>query len=522
MVEPGGSLKDLVYKAVILQAEGKAAEAEAVFRYVLKVAPDNPDALHFVGLAEYQKGRTDAALRLMMRAVQVGGDNPDFSANLGKLLLALGRPAEAGTVFRRALELAPKSADLHLRMAETHRLLGNLDEAEAGYRRALALDPKLAGAGNGLGLVLEAQGRTKEAEAVYRRTLKACGELPDVLYNLGNVLRDQHKADPAIAAYRRAIDCRPDFAEAHVHLAFALLLKGDFRPAWREYEWRWRVPAFAGSRRAFAEPAWDGGPLKGRTLLLYAEQGFGDTLQFARYAGVAAAKGGRVILECQPALARLMRTATGVRKAVAQGAKLPKFDCHAPLLGVPGLVGTTLKTVPADVPYLAAEPTLARKWRKKLGGGDGLKIGIAWRGTAERRGNPARACPLTAFRPFLADGRFRLFGLQKDIAAEDKPLPKGIVDLADDLDDFADTAAAVAALDLVVTIDTAVAHLAGALGKPTFLLLSTAGDWRWLTKRKDSPWYPSMRIFRQARAGEWAAVLEAAAKAARRLKPAKA
>jgi hypothetical protein len=307
-----------------------------------------------------------------------------------------------------------------------------------------------------------------------------------------------------------------------VHLAFALFLKGDFRPAWREYEWRWRVPAFAGAARAFAAPAWDGGPLKGRTLLLYAEQGFGDTLQFARYAGVAAAKGGRVILECQPALARLMRTASGVHKVVAHGAKLPAFDCHAPLLGVPGLLGTTVKTVPADVPYLEAEPALARKWRKRLAAEAGLKIGIAWRGTAERRGNPARACPLAAFRPFIADRRFRLYSLQKEIAAEDRPLPKGIADLAADLDDFADTAAVIDALDLVVTIDTAVAHLAGALGKPTFLLLSTAGDWRWLTKRKDSPWYPSMRIFRQARPGQWAAVLEAAAKAARRLKPAKA
>ncbi|MGH6660021.1 MAG: tetratricopeptide repeat protein, partial [Rhodospirillales bacterium] len=496
-------LKDAIYQAVIMQAEGKAAESEAALRRVLAEAPNEPDALHFLGLAEYRKGRNNEAVRLIRRAVAVDRDNPLYLESLGKILMAQGRLPEAEAAFRGALRLSPKRADLHFQLAETLRPRGKNVEAEAAYRRALALDPKLVGAGNGLGIVLEEQGRIDEAEAVYRRTLKIAGEVPDVLFNLGNVLRDQHRTADAAEACRRAIAVKPDFAEAHVHLAYALLMQGNYKPAWAEYEWRWRVPAFAGTRRDYPVPTWDGRPLQGRTLLLWTEQGFGDTLQFARYAGIAAGMGGRVILDCQPALVRLMSSAAGVWKAIARGDEPPKFDVHAPLLSLPGLLGTTLRTVPRNVPYLAAEPEMVESWRKRLAGTPGLKVGIAWRGTAERRGNPARACPLAAFAPLLEDRRLRLFSLQKELAAEDRPLPKGLTNLSHELKDFADTAAIVAALDAVVTIDTAVAHLAGGLGRPTLVMVSTACDWRWRTEGNTTPWYPNARIIRQARPGDW-------------------
>lgn len=507
MTEKPKNDKDAVYQAVALQAEGRNDEAEAIFRRVLDRNPDHPDALHFLGLLEYQKGRADAAAALVARATVRDPKNPMFAANLGRILAAAGQWREAADALGRAVALDDGAADLHFQRGECLHRLDRPGEAEPCYRQAIALKPDYQGAGNSLGVVLEDQGRTEEAEAVYRQTIEAAGEAPELLYNLGNVLRDQHRADDAIDAYRRAIAHKPDFAEAHVHLAFAMMLKGDYAPAWPEYEWRWRVPAFAGSKREFAAPAWDGRPLEGRTLLLWAEQGFGDTLQFARYAGVAAELGGKVILECQPALARLMASADGVTKAVAYGDKLPKFNLHAPLLSVPGLLGTTAKTVPANVPYLAAPPKELARWRKRLAG-PGLKVGIAWRGTAERRGNPARACPLEAFRPLFDDPAIRVFSLQKDIPAEDTPLPESVTDLSGDIGDFADTAAIIGALDLVVSIDTAVAHLAGALAAPTLLALSTAGDWRWLMKRSDSPWYPSVRIFRQARPGDWAGVLK--------------
>lgn len=502
-------------------AQGRHAEAEAAIRTVLEVAPDQPDALHVLGLICYQTKRLDESIEHLSRALAIDGKNESYRHNLGLSLCAAGRWAEAEAAFRLLLEHAAGKVDYQVALGQALLRQDKPAEAEEFLRAAVERQPRSFAAVSQLAAALEEQGNARDAEAYYRRALEI-DETAAVYINLGNVLRDQHRADEALAAYDRAIELEPRYAEAHVQAAFALLLKGDYAKGWREYEWRWAVPAFAGTIRKFPQPVWDGLPLAGRTLFLYAEQGFGDTLQFARYADVAARTGGNVILECQPALARLMRSAAGVAQVVAHGDPLSAFDCHAPLLSVPRLVGTTLKTVPANVPYLAAEPAPARTWRKRLAGEPGLKVGVAWRGTAERRGNPARACPLSAFRPFLESRDFRLYSLQKEIAAADRPLPAGLADLSAALADFADTAAVVEALDLVVSIDTAVAHLAGALGKPTFLLLSTAGDWRWLTKRRDSPWYPSMRIFRQARPGDWTAVVTAAFEAARRVRPAKA
>jgi len=501
------SIKDAIYQAVVMQAEGKAAESEAALRRVLAEAPDQADALHFLGLAEYRKGRTEEATKLISEAITIDGTNPLYPVSLGKILFAGGRLEDAEKAFRRAVWLTPKAADLHFQLAETMRPRGMNAEAETAYRRALALDPTIVGAGNGLGIVIEEQGRIEEAEAVYRRTLKSAGEVPDVLYNLGNVLRDQHRAAEAASAYRRAIAAKPDFAEAHVHLAYALLMQGDYARAWPEYEWRWRVPAFAGTGRNYPVPSWDGRPLKGRTLLLWAEQGFGDTLQFARYADVAAGMGGKVILDCQPALVRLMSSAAGVGKAIARGHQPPPFDVHAPLLSLPGLLGTTVKTIPRNAPYLAAEPALAAGWRKRFASVPGLKVGIAWRGTAERRGNPGRACPVAAFAPLLEDRRLSLFSLQKEVPREDRPLPKSLIDLSHELRDFADTAAIIAALDVVVSIDTAVAHLSGGLRRPTLVMLSTACDWRWGTEGASTAWYPGVRLIRQERPGDWHGVL---------------
>lgn len=516
MTDKASDARDAIGRAVALQAAGKTDEAEAIFRSVLDDAPDHPDALHLLGLLEFQKGRVDEAAGLIARAVERKPRNPTYAENLGRILADAGRWAEAADVLGKAVAIDGGVARAHFLLGECLYRLDRPGEAEPCYRRALALMPDHQGAGNSLGVMLEQQGRTEEAEAVYRQTLAAAGEAPDLLFNLGNVLRDQHRADDAIAAYRRAIALKPDFAEAHVHLAFALMLRGDYAPAWPEYEWRWRVPAFGGGKRQFPAPAWDGGRLEGRTLLLWAEQGFGDTLQFARYAGVAAKLGGKVILECQPALARLMASADGVGKSIAYGDTLPEVDLQAPLLSVPGLLGTTLKTVPANVPYVAAPPNELAKWRKRLKG-PGLKVGIAWRGTAERRGNPARACPLSAFAPLYENPAIRVFSLQKQVPADDRPLPAGVADLSGDIGDFADTAAIIGALDAVVSIDTAVAHLAGALGAPTKLALSTAGDWRWLTERDSSPWYPSVRIYRQAGPGDWAGVLVRIARDAARM-----
>jgi tetratricopeptide (TPR) repeat protein len=524
MTKAGRSGKDvsrLVRQAAASLAQGRHAEAEAEARAALEIDPDQPDGTHLLGLACLGVGRGEEAAAALSRAVALNPENASYQHSLALAEEAGRRWPEAEAAARRAHALRPESVEHLTTLGRVLLRHGKSADAVPFLETAVDRDPASFAATNVLGMALEELGRTVEAEARYRRALEI-GEAPEVYFNLGNVLRDQHRADEAIAAYDRAIEIRPDFAEAHVHAAFALLLKGDYPLAWREYEWRWRVPAFAGSRRNFGKPVWDGAPLAGRVLLLHAEQGFGDTLQFVRYAGVAAGTGGRVVLECQPALAGLMASAAGVDRVVAGGDPLPEFDCHAPLLSMPRLSGTTLETVPGNVPYLAADPTRVGRWRQRFAGHPGLNIGIAWQGTAERRGNPARACPLSAFKPLLENPEFRLYSLQKEIRAEDRPLAAGLTDLSGEFGDFTDTAAAIAALDLVVSIDTAVAHLAGALGRPTWLLLSTAGDWRWLMGRADSPWYPSIRIFRQDRPREWADVLDRVAAAAGEFRPARA
>ena len=487
-------------------AQGRVEAAEAGLRIALKAAPDHPDALHVLGLVCARLDRIDESIDCLTRATSLDPNNASYHHNLGLSLTAAGRWGEAEAAFRQAVALGGITFDTRMALGNVLLKQDKPDEAEKFLRAAVDEQPQSYAAQVQLAMALEEQGNVTEAETHYRRAL-TIDEAPSLYFNLGNVLKDQHRVDEAIAAYDRAIEMRPRFAEAHVHAAFALLLRGDYSQGWREYEWRWAVPAFAGFVRKFPGPVWDGGPLHGRTLLLHAEQGFGDTLQFARYAGVAAKMGGRVVLECQAALVRLMRSATGVEDVVAYGRPLPPFNFHAPLLSTPRLLGTTLRTVPRNVPYLAAEPALVKSWRKRFAGAPGLKVGIAWRGTAERRGNPARACPLAAFAPLLEDRRLRLFSLQKELADEDRPLPKGLTNLSHEIKDFADTAAIVAALDAAVTIDTAVAHLAGGLGRSTLVMVSTACDWRWLIEGTTTPWYPSVRIIRQARPGDWAGVL---------------
>jgi len=509
---PDADAATLIRRAANDLADGRLEDAEAGLRIALKAAPDHPDALHVLGLVYARTDRNTESIDCLARAAARDPNNASYHHNLGLSLATAERWPEAEAAFRRVAALGGLNFDTRLALGGVLIKQDKPGEAEIFLRAAVDEQPQSYTAHTQLAMALEEQGKIAEAESHYRRAL-TFDEAPTLYFNLGNVLKDQHRVDEALAAYDRAIEMRPRFAEAHVHAAFALLLKGDYPLAWREYEWRWAVPAFAGFAREFPRPVWDGGPLHGRTLLLHAEQGFGDTLQFARYAGVAARMGARVVLECQPALVRLMRSAAGVDAVVAFGEPLPPFDFHAPLLSAPRLLGTTLKTVPRNVPYLAAEPALVGKWRKRLAGRPGLKVGIAWRGTAERRGNPARACPLAAFAPLIDNPRLRLFSLQKELPAEDRPLPEAITDLGPELADFADTAAAIAALDVVVSIDTAVAHLAGALGQPTLLMLSTAGDWRWLTKRTTSPWYPSIRVFRQGRPGDWPGVLKKVARA---------
>jgi hypothetical protein len=360
---------------------------------------------------------------------------------------------------------------------------------------------------------LKDQGKLDEAVACYRRAVELKPDFAEVHNNLGEALKGQGKLDGAMACYRRALELKPDFAEAHWNLALTWLLAGDWQRGLPEYEWRWRKKNFV--PRRFPQSLWGGESLGGKTILLHAEQGLGDTMQFIRYASIVKRYDAAVIVECQKPLLGLLEGCSGVDQLVAEGEDLPAFDVYAPLLSVPGILKTTVETIPAGIPYLFPSPVLLEKWRKRLLDIDGFKIGISWQGNPKYRGDCFRSIPLRCFAPLAQIPGVCLINLQKGAGTEQLAEVRNlfpVLDFADELDQqsgpFMDTAAVMKNVDLVITSDSAAAHLAGALGVPVWVALPSVPDWRWLLDRSDSPWYPTMRLFRQKERGNWQGVFE--------------
>ena len=414
--------------------------------------------------------------------------NPAFAEahrNLGLCLLKEGKHEEAISCSRRALELHPAFAEAHFDMGVAFRNKEMLDEAVHSYRRALELKPDYAAA----------------------------------YHNLGNALRGQLKLDEAAGCYRRALEAEPADAETHHNQALLMLLRGDFEQGWAESEWRWKTGVLP--PRPFPQPRWNGQLLNSQAILLHAEQGLGDTIQFIRYAPLIKAFDGTVLVCCHKPLVRLLATCPGIDQIIAEGDELPAFDVHLPLLSVPGVLGTTLETIPANVPYLFAKSQLVDEWRQRLADVKGFRIGINWHGRPGRGAFRLRDIPLECFAQIAELPGVRLISLQKErheLAGAGFP----IIDPGEDVDTahgaFMDTAAIMMNLDLVVSSDTSVPHLAGALGVPVWTALPFAPDWRWLLDRSDSPWYPTMRLFRQERAGDWASVFDGMLRALQELR----
>jgi hypothetical protein len=369
------------------------------------------------------------------------------------------------------------------------------------------LKPDNADALCNLGALLSGFDRHEDAAESYRRVLADHPDHVAALCNMGVALMARNDIEGAVECYRRAIAHNPDFADGHWNLSLAQLVEGDFAKGWRGYEWRLKTKRHV--PRGFEQPAWDGGPLAGETILLHREQGLGDTIQFMRYAPLVAARGGRVVLEVQPPLVRLAKSIKGVAEIVAAGTALPRFDLHCPLLSLPERFATTLETVPVGAPYLTPDPEEVERWRLKLGGGPRLKVGIAWAGNRSHKNDRSRSVAIERLSPILDIPGIRWVSLQVGERAGDLDrLPIGtVVDISDQLGDFGDTAAVIANLDLVIAVDTAVAHLAGALGRPVWAMLPFAPDWRWMLDRGDSPWYPTLRLFRQGTDRSWDAVI---------------
>jgi cytochrome c-type biogenesis protein CcmH/NrfG len=428
--------------------------------------------------------------------------------------LGNGQFQDAISVFRAAIAIRPNSAEVLCNLGYALKEAGQVGEAIAICRQSIQAKPDNPEAYTNLGSALQANDQIDEAIAAHRQAIVLRPGYAEAHNNLGSALSEAGQFEEALAEFSNAVELRPDLPEAHHDLAFALLSHGDFERGWEEYEWRWKCRGGSLPRPGFAQPRWDGAPFRNRTLLLYAEQGLGDAIQFIRYLPMVAERGGRIVLECQPPVQRLfqnfVQTIGGDCRIVCQGEALPQFDIQCPLLSLPLIFKTTLSTIPSRRPYLFPEPERIGQWQKRLeASGSDLKVGLAWAGSPGFKRDRYRSLSLDRLAPLADVLRVSFFSLQKGPAAsEARHPPPGmkLVDWTDEFTHFNDDAL-IASLDLVISVDTSVAHLAGALGRPTWVLLCLAADWRWMLHRTDSPWYPSIRLFRQTSRGDWDGVI---------------
>jgi tetratricopeptide (TPR) repeat protein len=500
---------EALVQAERLRAEGRLLEAEAVCRQVLEARPDLPEAEHLLGVIAHQNGRLNQAIEHVRRAVKLAPQIALFHANLGEMLRLAGRPKVAAEEAGRALEIEPAMPMALSNLGVALYELKDFDGAIGAHRKAIAAKPDFTEAHSNLGNALHALRRFDEAVAAYRRAIELNPNFADAWANLGTTLHHAGDFEEARGALRRAIALAPGHANAHSGLGILLLMYGDLAEGWDEYEWRLRSSERKGPR--FPEKPWQGESLAGKHIYVQAEQGFGDSLHFARYMPLLAAHAGKVTLRVHQQIVTLLRESLpGIAVLGDRGDPAP-YECDAVLLSLPRLLKTRLETIPAGVPYLRPPAQTAQHWNARLGKMDGLKVGIAWAGNPEHVNDTRRSLDLSILEPLFAVRGTTFVNLQVGPrAAELKKLKKvqpAIEDISSELTDFADTAGAIAALDLVITVDTSVAHLAGALGKPAWVLLPWVTDWRWMLEREDSPWYPTMRLFRQKRDTNWTKII---------------
>jgi len=488
---------------------GRLEDAARILGEVIAVDPTNGEALE--GLAYIAASRQEhaAAADYFEQAVQHLPATPARHHEAGIANQAAGRHARALTYFERALVAAPQQVPTLHAAAMSCAALDDHARATELLSRAVRISPQTWQLHYNLGRALGMAGRYDDEIAAYQRAIALKPDSVEAHVNLGVALRDMHQFDDALKQFKKAVSLNPNDANARTNRAQTNLLLGVFEHGWREYEWRWRD---GGQRHPFGPDAWLGeSPVAGKTVLVHAEQGFGDTLQFVRYVDALAAQGARIVLRVQDALQPLLATTRGVAHVIGEHEAVPPFDLHCPLMSLPLALAKTVRQIPADIPYLQADAARAAQWRQALEamGARRPRIGIAWSGRTTHLNDRNRSMRLEDWRPlFEVDATF--VSLQKEVREADRETLDQLTtvhDVSAQIDTFADTAALIAELDLVVCVDTSVAHLAGALGKPVWVLLPFTPDWRWQLGRADSPWYPTMRLFRQTARGNWSDVL---------------
>ncbi len=500
-------------KARELHKAGRITDAEPVYRRILDGDPRNAEALHLLGLAAHQTGRHKEAATLINSALRIDPDCGKYHLNLGCAELALGRLMTAEASFRRALEIDPDDAVAHFNLGNALAAAGKFEDAAKAFREAHAIDPADPRPPYNMGKSLYAAERFTDAAEAYALAVQADPGFPGAWRNRGLALKAAGRLNDAIDCLKTAVSQAPQDPLVHGAHGSALLLAGRLAEGWAENEWRLKKPDH---RRLFPQPLWDGSNLDGRTILLEAEQGYGDTIQFIRYAASLKDMGATVVFHCFPRMRRLLAGVPGIKRVVRRGEMPPDFDVQAPLMSLPAIFATTLDTIPAPASYITLDEDAVETWKEKLAAYPGLKIGLCWQGNKNFGGDKWRSIALKHLVPLIESRPGDTFiSLQTGEAAGEAGdlgmgglIHQNLIEDEDGPDAFINTAPIIRNLDLVITTDTAIAHLAGALGAKTWVLLQFVPEWRWLMERPDSPWYPTMRLFRQPAHQNWPAVID--------------
>jgi len=501
-------IPELLQQGIALWQKWQLKEAQTIFDRVLALQPKNFEALQLSAIIAGQSNNFQLALKMLDEILSIKPDFADAHSNRGLAFKGLNRFNEAIASFDRAIELNPKHFQAHLNRGLILKELNKIVDAIESYEHAIAIKPDYAEALNSRGIALKELNQFEDAIASYKSAIAINPEYAEAHSNLGAALSDLKQFNKAIESYNKAIEINPNSVQAQFNKSLAMLLKGEFKQGWEIYEWRNKIKKK--ELRNFTQSRWlVDEDITNKTILLHAEQGLGDTIQFCRYAKLVKARGARVLLEAPKALMGLLKTLGGVDDLVEKGTQLPSFDYHCPLLSLPLAFKTELDTIPSAKSYLYVDKNKRKEWNKNLGEVPKLRVGLVWSGSLGHINDHNRSLTLQELLPYLPKD-YEYVSLQKEVREGDKDVlaTSGIKHFGEQLNDFTDTAALCELMDIVISVDTSVAHLAGALGKKTWIMLPYSPDWRWLLDRDDSPWYPSVKLYRQDKIGDWISVLE--------------
>jgi tetratricopeptide (TPR) repeat protein len=508
---------DAIYeRAARLHTSGEASEAGKLFAAIVEHNPVHFPSLHRLAAIRRQEGQFEESMALLKQAIGCNPNSADAHNSLGNTLNSLGRAEEAVDQYRCALALRPDFPEGYLNLGNSLKGLGRVKEAVVCYSHAIRLRPQYAEAHSNLGIALMRLDLPQDALASFTAAIALDPGLTIAYSNLGAALSELDRHEEAVPIFQRARQLEPDAPQPVFNEALARLALGDFENAWRDYEARWVASELHLKSRNFPQPLWDGeADIAGKTFLIHAEQGIGDMILFARYIPLLVQRGARVIVECYRPIQNLIAAIPGVAQVLIYGEDLPDFDIHAPFGSLAGAFKTTIKTIPNQTPYLpvpSSSPTIA-----DLDTTDDPRprVGVCWAGNPDYPRDRNRSIPLAVFQRLFRTPNVRFVSLQQRLRPGDEQILANFdnIDLVTDRkgSSLADTAALISKLDLVITVDTAIAHLTGALGRPVWVLLAYFPYWVWLRTRSDNPWYPTAQVFRQPRTGDWESVIERAA-----------